>query len=183
MLNIHMYGKELGAWLPIKIGMAAYARFIRHHMHELRCDHTPVFNDDPDVEFTDVRLLDLEIGKYNAHLGEGRTMGLTVTKSQILLGGVLITTIPNREYPYVSPGHAAKFGAVLEMVAGRRVDVYYAHTLTTAKPGEVIPDNYLDYSIRFLTEPPVPPQSISWTYLGVLDMKTGQVKPLNQTKP
>jgi hypothetical protein len=181
LITLSLQDKPLAAWVDPTYRPAARARFIRHHLHQIRVDGELQFSDDSksDAELDNIKLLDVPVGQYTTHIGHGKTQILSVSFLGIFLGGVLIIATPDRRFCYIPPLALNRLVSTLE---GADKVIWVLCQLHDAPPetarGKVLNGHRLDYAITSGEKPKR--IGISQLLLGQLDQQTGAVIPIGE---
>ncbi len=179
MLTINLYDRDLGAWLGGRTPPGRRARFVRHHLHHLKITSHAILQDEVDTHhFVDVPLMKLPLGEYEAHVGDGTLVKLSITPLEICLDGVLVIETPDRRFNYVHPTEVVKFHQLLSQVQDRWIAVSVHHLLRlNPKATTMLPSKQLKFEIIRSGEMPEKDPTEAYTFLGTLDTQTGAIVP------
>jgi hypothetical protein len=199
MITLSLHGKPLAAWLVPKTPPARRARFVRHHLHHLTVESLSVFTDDAKTVGNGCKLLELPIGEYELHVGEGRLVKLVVTALEINVDGVLVIETPDRGYHYMPTLH---LGAMTELGLLDRPDMvawaYVYELIAWRSPttgdmnsqeiklpplGATLDDRHVQY--RLIAKGISPPARLNlpqgWArLLGKIEVGTGRITPMEE---
>lgn len=191
-LILHLYDRPLQAWTA-GYSTASVARFIRHHVHQIRADHEPLLADDPDITFSGLTLMEIQFGQYLFYAGRDAHT-LNIMPTLISVDGVQILATPDRSKLSVPADVVLRFYDVLHAAPNRRVAVFNYQWTRAAmfgtEFGQPMPkgpfpplERYsqtwrFDYKIFVTGTDPRPHHNgTGWKCIGVLDLETGVILP------